>query len=87
MNSKQKKTLKEVFQNPVKSSILWSDIESLLKALGAYREEGSGSRICFLLNDVAAVFHKPHPKKETDKGAVKSVRHFLLNAGVKQDEI
>jgi hypothetical protein len=23
------------------------------------------------LNDVRAVFHRPHPQKETDKGAVK----------------
>ncbi|MEW6501251.1 MAG: hexulose-6-phosphate isomerase, partial [Thermodesulfobacteriota bacterium] len=30
-----------------------------------------------------AVFHRPHPRKETDKGAVKSLRRFLENAGVK----
>ena len=29
------------------------------------------------------VFHRPHPRKETDKGAVKSVRKFLENAGVR----
>jgi hypothetical protein len=34
------------------------------------------------LNDVRAVFHRPHPRKETDKGAVKSVRRFLTEAGV-----
>ncbi|WP_309225663.1 type II toxin-antitoxin system HicA family toxin [Sphaerospermopsis sp. LEGE 08334] len=38
------------------------------------------------LNDVKAVFHRPHPQKETDKGAVKSMRRFLLEAGV-SDEI
>ena len=26
--------------------------------------------------------HEPHPEKETDKGAVKSVREFLIKAGV-----
>jgi hypothetical protein len=31
---------------------------------------------------VKAVFHEPHPEKETDKGAVKSVREFLIKAGV-----
>ena len=35
------------------------------------------------LNGVRAVFHRPHPQKETDKGAVKSVRRFLSEAGVK----
>ena len=87
MNSKQRKTLKDVFHDPVKNSILWSDVESLFKALGAHLEEGSGSRICIMLNGVAAVLHKPHPQKETDRGAIKSVRHFLRNAGAKYDEV
>ena len=56
-------------------------------ACGAHIEEGSGSKVCILLNDVVAVFHRPHPQKETDKGALKSVRRFLENAGVKYDEL
>ena len=87
MNTKQKKTLKDIFHNPIKSSILWSDVESLFRACGAHIEEGSGSRVCIMLNDVVAVFHKPHPHKETDKGALKSVRRFLISAGVKYDEV
>jgi hypothetical protein len=87
VNAKQKKTLKDIFHDPIKSSVLWQDIESLLKAYGAHIEEGSGSRICVMLNDVIAVFHRPHPQKETDKGALKSVRRFLVNAGVKYDEV
>ena len=87
MNSRQKKTLKDIFHNPVKSSIVWSDVESLFRACGAYIEEGSGSKVCIILNDVVAVFHRPHPQKETDKGALKSVRRFLVNAGVKHDEV
>ena len=87
MNTKQKRILKDIFQNPIKSSVLWSDIESLFRACGAYIEEGSGSRVCIMLNNVAAVFHRPHPQKETDKGALKSVRNFLKNAGVIYDEV
>ncbi|BAI89981.1 putative HicA protein [Arthrospira platensis NIES-39] len=34
------------------------------------------------LNGVKAVFHEPHPEKEMGKGAVKSVREFLEDAGV-----
>ena len=30
---------------------------------------------------VDAVFHRPHPQKKTDKGALKSVRRFLKEAG------
>jgi ABC-type phosphate transport system ATPase subunit len=87
VNAKQKKTLKDIFHNPIKSSILWSDVESLFRACGAHIEEGSGSRVCIMLNDVVAVFHRPHPHKETDKGALKSVRRFLISAGVKHDEV
>jgi len=30
-----------------------------------------------------AVFHRPHPGKEADKGTLKSMRRFLVEAGVK----
>jgi hypothetical protein len=30
-----------------------------------------------------AVFHRPHPQPNTDKGAVNSVKKFLQNSGVK----
>jgi len=36
----------------------------------------------FLLNGVEAVFHRPHPKPDTNKGAVASVREFLKMAGI-----
>lgn len=44
--------------------------------------EGQGSRIRVALNGVRAVFHRPHPRKEADKGAVKSVRRFLIEAEI-----
>ena len=39
-----------------------------------------------MLNDRRAVFHEPHPERETDKGAVKSIREFLINAGISPEE-
>jgi hypothetical protein len=32
---------------------------------------------------VRAVFHRPHPQKETDRGSVRSMRRFLSEAGVR----
>ncbi len=49
---------------------------------GAEISEGAGSRIRVKLNGERAVFHRPHPEKVTDKGAVKAGRQFLTNAGV-----
>ena len=83
MNNKQIKIYTDIFSNPVKSDIAWSDIESLFMALGAKISEGKGSRIRVELNGERAVFHRPHPEKNTDKGAIVSVRKFLNNAGVK----
>jgi len=87
MNSKHKKTLELIFKNPIQADILWPDIEALFVALGGELSEGSGSRLRVKLNEVRAVFHRPHPRKTTDKGAVNSVRRFLENAGVYYDGI
>ena len=84
MNTKNKKTLENIYKRPVPADI-WTDIESLFISLGAEISEGAGSRIRVKLNNTRAVFHRPHPEKITDKGAVNSVRRFLENAGVKND--
>lgn len=82
VSSKRNRTLVVIFADPVRSDIRWADIEALLNALGAEISEGSGSRIRARLNDRRAVFHRPHPDPVTDRGAVKSVRRFLREAGV-----
>jgi hypothetical protein len=83
VNSKYRKTLEAIFEKPERANILWSDVECLLTALGAEISEGNGSRVRVALKGVRAVFHRPHPRKETNKGAVKSVRRFLEAVGVK----
>jgi len=75
-----------IFTDPIRANVLWTDIESLLIALGAEIYEGNGSRIRVYLKGVRAVFHRPHPEKEVDKGALKSVRRFLVEAGISGDE-
>ena len=84
MNAKQQKIYEKTFKNPVQSDIEWTDIENLLKSLGAEITEGNGSRVRIKLGNERAVFHRPHPEKVTDKGAVKSIRRFLDNTGVKK---
>ncbi|HEY3321909.1 MAG TPA: type II toxin-antitoxin system HicA family toxin [Planctomycetota bacterium] len=83
--SRRGKTLRQVFEDPVRSDVAWNDIESLLRALGAEITQGSGSRVRIALNGVRAVFHRPHPSPATDKGALKSVRRFLREAGVSEN--
>jgi hypothetical protein len=83
VNKKQHRTLQKIFEKPERADIPWNNIEALLMALGAEVSEGGGSRIRVALNDVRAVFHRPHPQRVTNKGAVKSVRRFLIESGVK----
>jgi hypothetical protein len=87
LNNKQRQVLSSIFTNPIPANILWQDIEKLFIALGADVTQGQGSRVRVKLNDVKAVFHEPHPEKETDKGAVKSVREFLLKAGIEAETL
>lgn len=83
MNNKHRKTLEAIFSDPVKSSITWGDIEGVFRAYGGEIREGSGSRVWFIFGKQVAVFHRPHPQPTTDKGAVKSVRRYFANIGVK----
>lgn len=87
MNNKQIKTYKEIYKTPTPANLSWNDIESMLLALGAEISEGEGSRVRIKLNGERAVFHRPHPDTNTDKGAVKSIRRFLENARVHYDDI
>ena len=83
MQPKRRQTLEAIFAQPIRANIPWKDVETMLVALGAELSEGRGSRVRIALNGVRAVFHRPHPRKETDKGAIASMRRFLIEAGVK----
>lgn len=83
LSGKHKAILEAIFAEPVRAGILWRDIEALFEACGGEISEGRGSRVRVALKGVRAVFHRPHPQKETDKGAVKSVRRFLSEAEIR----
>jgi hypothetical protein len=78
MKKKHQKILELIFVRPVSANVRWSDIEALLIELGA-----TGSRVLIRLFDERRVFHRPHPTPATDKGALASIRDWLLSNGVK----
>lgn len=82
MNKKNQRTLSTIKERPERSDIPWRDIERLIISLGGEVTEGRGSRVRIHLNGVRAVFHRPHPERVTDKGAVSSMRRFLTEAEV-----
>jgi hypothetical protein len=83
LSRRHRVTLEAVFATPIPANIPWRDIEALFAACGGEISEGQGSRVRVALNGVRAVFHRPHPQKETDRGAVRSVRRFLTEADIK----
>lgn len=85
-SKKHQRTLKKIYEEPTRNDVRWADIESLMRSLGAELSEGRGSRVRVALGDAKAVFHRPHPKSETDRGALRSVRRFLDAAGIGPEE-
>lgn len=83
MRRKHAKTLEAIFARPTSGNIQWRDIEALFIELGAAITEREGSRIAVILFGQVQVYHRPHPKPDTDKGAVTSVRKWLESNGVK----
>lgn len=82
MNSKHRKTLAAVFEEPVSGTLEWAAVEKLLVAAGANVVEGSGSRVRFEKDGVIANFHRPHPAKEAKRYQVRDARKFLIQIGV-----
>jgi len=82
MNKRHQRALDAIFTTPVPVTLEWKRIEALFIALGAEVVEGSGSRVRFVLNDVVATFHRPHPRKEAMPYQVRDARRFLEQAGI-----
>ncbi len=83
MKRKHQKTLEQIYKQPISGNILWTDIESLFKALGAEVSKRAGSRVAVVLFGEVRVFHRPHPSPNTDKGAIASIRKWFKDKKVK----
>jgi hypothetical protein len=77
------KTLELIFARPVSANVRWADIEALFLELGATITEREGSRIAVVLFGQVQVYHRPHPRPTTDKGAIASIRKWLESNVVK----
>lgn len=82
MNSRHRKTLAAIFARPTSASVVFADIESLIKALGGTVEEREGSRVRIELTGEQWRCHRPHPGKEAKRYQVEEARELLERAGV-----
>lgn len=81
MNSKHRKTLRAIFAKPTSPSIVFSNIESLIIALGGEVSEREGSRVKITLRGEQWRCHRPHPGKEAKHYQVEEVRELLERVG------
>ena len=84
MNSRHLKTLAAILARPTSASIVFADIEALIKALGGSVSEREGSRVRIELNGEQWRCHRPHPGKEAKRYQVEEARELLERAGVQQ---
>ena len=82
MNTKHRKTLQAIFAKPTSPSIVFSDIEALLVALGGQVHEREGSRVKITIKDEQWRCHRPHPGKEAKRYQVEEIRELLERIGV-----
>ena len=82
MNTKHRKTLKAIFDKPTSVSIVFSDIEALVVALGGGIVEREGSRIKISIQGEQWRCHRPHPGKEAKRYQVEEIRKLLHRIGV-----
>lgn len=83
MNAKHRRTLAAIFTRPTSATVVFSDIESLMKSLGGSVHEREGSRVKFVLGGYEWRCHRPHPGKEAKRYQVEEARDLLERAGVK----
>lgn len=82
MNSRHRKTLAAVFARPTSASIVFTDIEALIRTLGGSVIEREGSRVKIVLAGFEWRCHRPHPGKEAKRYQVEELRELLERAGV-----
>lgn len=82
MKTKRRRTFEAIFSEPTPAGIVFSDIESLVTALGGAVREGEGSRVVFELKGSRRYLHRPHPGKEAKKYQVEELREWLSSLEV-----
>lgn len=75
--------LESIFFKPTLASIVFADIEALIRALGGTVLEREGSRVSIQLMGEEWRCHRPHPGKEAKRYQVEQARDLFDRAGVR----
>jgi hypothetical protein len=83
VNAKHRKTLQAIFARPTSPSIVFSNIESLVVALGGSVTERKRSRVKITLQGEQWHCHRPHLGKEAKHYQIEEARELLERVGVR----
>ena len=83
MNTPQRRTLERMLGRPTPPGLRWTDVTSLLGAVGVQITERSGSRVLLKKGAERMVVHRPHPGPETGRATVRDIAEFLEAIGVR----
>ena len=67
-----------------KNTFVWTDLVTVLAAIGYQKQEMTGSRVRFYNKETGHMIrlHKPHPENFIKGGALKDVRSALRQEGI-----
>lgn len=82
MNNNQQKTLKSLFDNPVKKNIKWTDVEKLIISVQGRISQGDGTRIRIVIGEQSLNIHTPHPHKELKPYQIRAIRKLFIEQGL-----
>ena len=81
LNSKHCATLRLIHAEPTSANVKWSEMMSLLKALGAVTKKTRSGVMANFGGRAVFGSHRPHPGDLMDKAAVTALRRALILAG------
>jgi hypothetical protein len=86
MDSRDRKTLRQIYADPEKTFTRWIDVEHLFVALGGFAEWTDKHHLGVKLNGHTASFRTPEDKSSRlDAADGEKLRDFLRSAGVSED--
>ena len=76
LNKSQLKTYTKLWKEPKAKDLKFSEIEKLMKALGA-KQSQTNANVLFQIDDERWGMHRPHPDKGLKVPYIKQIRKFL----------
>ncbi len=83
LRARHRRILERIFAAPTPPDIRWTEAVSLLRAIEVEVSERAGFRMLLKKGSERMVMHRPHPRPNLSRPAVRDLAKFLEALGVK----